>query len=147
MTDRAVSVTVNFALSLVVATMLLSALMFATSTLIETQQDRTVRSELRVVGERLAASLMTADRLAESGATTITIRTEAPRRVGGTGYEIQVNTSADDSELVLEPTGDFSRVTVPFVNKTAVVPRSIDGGDMQVVLTDDETLEVLSDVN
>lgn len=147
MSDRGVSVTVNFALSLVVATMLMSALLFATGSLLDNQQDRTVRSELRVVGERLAASLMTADRLAEAGAIDVAIRTEAPTRVGGTGYQVEVNVSSDTSELILEPTGPFSIVYVQFANTTDVEPRTIDGGDMQVVLTDDGTLEVQSDVN
>lgn len=147
MTNRGVSVTVNFALSLVVATMLLSTLMFATGTLLETQQDRTVRTELRVVGERLAASLMTADRLAEAGGSEVVIRTEAPPRVGGTGYEVEINATSSNSELVLKPEDKFSTVYVDFVNTTSVNSRSVDGGDFQVVLTDGGSLEVQSDVD
>lgn len=147
MTDRGVSVTVNFALSLVVATMLLSTLMFASGTLLETQQDRTVRTELRVVGERLAASLMTADRLVEAGGSEVVIRTEAPPRVGGTGYEVEINATSSNSELVLKPEGKFSTVYVDFVNSTTVNSKSVDGGDFQVALTDGGSLEVQSDVD
>lgn len=147
MTDRGVSVTVNFALSLMVATLLLSTLMFATGSILETQQDRTIRTELRVVGERLAASLMTADRLAEAGGSDVVVRTEAPVRVGGTGYEVEINATGSNSEIVLQPSGRFSTVYVDFVNRTNVNSRSVDGGDFQVVLTDAGSLEVQSDVD
>ena len=145
MNNRGVSVTVNFALTLVVATMLLSTLMFAAGSLVDTQQDRTVRTELRVIGERLAASLMTADRLVETGADKVVIRTEAPNSVGSVGYEVEMNVSSDKSEIIMEPSGTLSTVTVQFVNKTNVEPTVVQGGDTKVVLADSGSLEVRSD--
>jgi hypothetical protein len=141
---RGVSVTLNFALSLLIAGLLLSMVMMATKSLVDSQKDQTVRSELRVIGEKVASSLMTADRLAESGASSVTVFVDASNRAGSVGYEIRINATAAGSELILEPNREFSEVHIDFRNSTEIATDVVNGGDMEIVLTDAGRLEVNS---
>lgn len=140
MSDRGLSVAVNYVLSLAIATMLLSGLLFTVGDVVGDRRDATIRSELDVVGERVAAGLLTADRLAEMGASTVTIDVELPPRVAGTDYRVQLN--ATGGRLELETVDEDLLVTTPIRNRTALRTSVADGGDLEVTLTAGGALEV-----
>ena len=140
MTDRGLSVAVNYVLSLVVATMLLSGLLLAVGDVVGDRQDAAVRSELEVIGERVAAGLDSADRLSQAGATTAVVRVELPPRVAGTGYRVHLNASAE--RLELEAVDDGVRTTVAIRNETPLESSVANGGDLEVVRTAGGKLEV-----
>lgn len=146
MTDRAVSVSLNYVLTLAITTMLMTGLLFATSNIVEDRRDSATRSELRVVGEQVAASLMAADRLAQSEASTVEVVAESPDRVAGSDYTVSLNGTSQ--EVVLETANPAVVVRVPFDNTTAVSESSVAGGRVHIVLTNgggpNEALEVQS---
>lgn len=144
MNGRAVSVTVNYALGLAVATLLMSGLLFAAGNVLDTRQEVAIRAELDVVGQRLGTGLMTADRLAQAGGDEVRVEVTMPDRVAGTGYDIQVNASASGSYLLLESHDPTTSANVTFVNRTAVESITLTGGDVRIVLASDGELEVES---
>lgn len=146
MTDRAVSVTVSYVLTLAISTLLMTGLLFAAGNLVDDRRDSATRSELRVVGERVASSLMAADRLAQVGASTVEVDARAPVRVAGLQYTVSLN--ATSQEVVVETSNPEVVVEVSFANTTAVSESSATGGRVSIVLTDpggpNEALEVQS---
>lgn len=144
MNDRGVSVTVNYVMGLAIATLLMSGLLFASGTMIQDRQESAIRGELDVVGQRLAAGLMTADRLVQSGGDEVTVRLSMPQRVAGSSFEVAINPSPSGSHLLLESHNPTTTVNVSFVNRTSVEPTTVSGGDVRVVLAADGDLEVES---
>jgi len=146
MSDRGVSISVNYVLTLAITTLLMTGLLFATGNLVEDRRDSATRSELRVVGERVASSLMAADRLAQSGPTSVVVDTDAPERVAGLQYTVSLN--ATNQQIVLEPANTEVVVRIPFENQTAIADSSASGGSVSLVLRDpggpNEALEVRS---
>lgn len=144
MTDeRAVSVTVNYAMNLAVAAILIAGLMTVTGDVVEDRRDSATRAELTVVANRVTADLMSADRMAQAGTDPeVRIETELPNRVAGSHYTIAINATPTDPHVTLEPTGSSVTVTVPFQNATAVRNGTVSGGDLEIVLADDGRLEV-----
>lgn len=140
--DRGVSITLNYALGLTVGTLLLSGLLFTTGGIIDDRRDATIRAELRVIGQRLAADLATADRLAAAGGSEVSLSSSLPERVGGSTYSIEVDPGASQSRLVLQSAEPLVTVEVPFRNTTHVETGSADGGDLRIVLTADDDLGV-----
>lgn len=141
MSDRAVSITVNYVLGLAIATLLISGLLVATGGLLEDRTESAARAELRVIGERVAGSVAMADRLARtSGAERVEVESTAPSRVAGTEYSIELE--AADEELVLTTDDGDVTVRVPVANTTALADSRAPGGDVEVVLTSNDELEV-----
>lgn len=142
--DRGVSVTVNYALNLVVATLLVGGVLTATGGMVDDRRESAVRTELSVVGERIAADLMAADRLAASGDDPeVAVSTTLPSRLAATRYEVSVETSPTP-RLVLRSDDPAVTVTVGFHHETPVAETTVRGGDLRVVLTEDGRLEVRS---
>lgn len=132
MTDRAVSVTVSYVMTITIATLLLSGLAVSAGGLIESQSERAIESELEVLGQQLAADVESADRLATvaKGANAeVRIETRLPTRVAGTGYDITIA----ESDLVLRSTDPSISVTVPLtVTNDLAEGRTIRGGDVVI---------------
>jgi FlaG/FlaF family flagellin (archaellin) len=140
--DRAVSTVVGYVLAIAITTLLISGLLITTGGVVDSRQESTARDSLRVFGQRIAANLMTADRLAETGPETAAVRVSLPDRVATSGYSITVDSAGD--ELVLESHRADVTVRVPYATKTPVVDSSLTGGDVRVVLTAADELEVRS---
>lgn len=142
MTDRAVSVTVNYVLTLTITALLLSGLIVSAGGLIESQSERAIQAELDVLGQQLAADIEGADRLvmvAEGEDAEVMVATALPTRVAGSGYGITVGAS----ELELRTTDPEVSVTVPFTTDALVEERTIQGGDVQIRWSDgSEEMEV-----
>lgn len=149
MTDRGVSVTVNYVLTITITTLLLSGLFIASGSLIESQSERAINDEFDVLGERLAADLSTADRLAQTDSTdtttTVRLTTELPSRVAGTEYSIEIttNTETDTSELIFRTSDPEIHSSTRVVTTTDVTAVSgLKGGSLVITYTDDGRLEV-----
>jgi hypothetical protein len=139
--DRAVSTAVTWALTLLITTLLLTGLLIATGAQIQDRSESVTRTELSVVGQRLAADLTSADRLAATGASRVRLRTALPDRVASGPYRISLRAPSGDATLVVE--SDGTAVRVPVGNRTAVRNSTVPGGDVWVVL-DGGALEVVS---
>lgn len=142
MTDRGVSVALNYALSLAIATILLSALLFSTGDLIENRQQEVYIEEMEVVGQRLAANIMAADKLAQTDPVAVHINTSLPRIVGGADYVVSITADGSGSELVLTSREPSVEVTVPLVNTTDLESTTVDGGEIHIHVASDGDLVV-----
>lgn len=147
MADRAVSITVGYALNLMIATLLLSGLFIAGGSLVQSERERAIENELDVAGQQIAADLMTADRLVKSaddpGTVTVEIDVSLPNQVAGSSYTIELR--VDDGEIVLESTRPAVEVTVPFVitAENGLSDETLSGGDITIRWSDG-SLEVES---
>jgi hypothetical protein len=135
--DRGVSVTVNYALNLVVAMLLIGGVLTATGGMVEDRRESAARTELSVLGERIAADLMAADRLAVVGSEdpaadpTVAVEVSLPDRVAGSRYEVTVDPAS--SEVVLRADKVDVTVRVGFHQQTAVAATTVRGGNLRIV--------------
>ncbi|WP_248897567.1 DUF7266 family protein [Haloplanus halobius] len=140
--ERAVSTAVSYVLTLGLTTILISGLLIAAGGTVDERQQVTTQASLEVAGQRLAANLMTADRLAEtSGTTAVSVTVDLPAQVSGSTYGVAVDPGA--SRLVLESGSTGVSVVVGFTATTPVDATSVRGGDLRIVL-DSGALEVRS---
>lgn len=137
--DRGVSTALGYVLNVGVAAILVTMLLFSAGSLVETQRDRAVETELRVVGDRVAADLAAADRLARaSDGGSVRYAVEAPPRVAGFEYDVHVNESGN---VVLDADRSDVIITVGFQTEIPVENATVSGGDFVVVYEGDR-LEV-----
>lgn len=147
--DRGVSVTVNYALNLVIATLLIGGVLTATGGMVDDRRESAVRTELSVIGERVATDLMATDRLAQVGTEgvasdpTVSVSVSLPDRVAATRYEVRIETSP--ARIVLVSDDPEVKVTVGLHHETPIEETTIRGGDLRIVFdTSEDRLEVTS---
>jgi hypothetical protein len=128
--ERALSTPVGYTLNIAIATLLLTTLLVAGGGLVEDQRERVARAELNVIGERLAGDLLTADRLARSDASAVTVRSQLPARAGGIGYRVVV--SSPGGNLTLTTSNPDVSVEVPVGSETTVAAGEVRGGDLRI---------------
>ena len=139
--SRGVSTTLGYVLNLGVAAILVTTLMLSAGTLVEDQREQAIRTELEVVGERVAADLSAADRLARaSDGGSVRYVVEVPARVAGTTYDVRINQSGAET-IVLVSDRPRVEVTVPYDTETPVTNGTQSNGRFAVVY-EDGTLEV-----
>jgi hypothetical protein len=135
MTDRAVSTTLNYTLTLGISAILIVGLLTVGGNFVESQRNGVVDSELEVIGERLAGDIHTADRLvqADNETTTVTVTSRLPRRVSGSSYDIEVVTSDGNATLELTSDAIDRTVTTRVPNTTAISSTTVRGGTLEIV--------------
>lgn len=130
--DRGVSTTLGYTLNLAIATVLVTGLLVAAGGYVEDQQERAIRSELGVIGSRVAGDIAAADRLARTGSdTNVTIRVSTPVRSTGVPYRIEINSSGNEM-ITLSTRDPAVTVSVPFRSSTTVEPGSVSGGTFTI---------------
>lgn len=139
--DRGVSTVVGYVLNLGIATILIAGLLISGAALVSNQEERTVREELDVIGNRLAADLETADRLLRTANGSLTIRSTLPETVAGSSYDITVRDTGDGLVLDLVAQDPSINRTIPVRNVSPVQTGTIPGGDISIKGTNGE-LEV-----
>lgn len=148
MTDRAVSSAVSYVLLVAIALVLTSALIIGTSTLVENQREQAVEGQLEVVGQQLASTIMSVDRLnaTEAEPTSAAITRRFPRRAAGAQYFVGVIVEDADRgryTLYLDAVDTDVNVTVPVqAADTEVRQTRVGGGTLRVVY-DPATAEVV----
>lgn len=142
--DRAVSFTVSYVLSLAVAVLLVSGVVIGTGNLVRDQRKSAIKSEATVVGDEVAASLMTADRLARTGdATDLSTTVDLPDRLADTPYTVTLDADGSPA-VVVETDAPSVRVRVPLTTEISLASNTVTGGDVTVVYrpsSDELTLE------
>lgn len=134
--ERAVTIPINYLLLIGIMALLSAGMLLSTSHFVENQQDQTIRSELRVIGNRLATDLAATDRLASSvGAPgSVEIEVSLPGRVAGSTYWIEVASTGGDVYLItLTSTDPELSVTVPVNSRVGIATGAFDGGDVTVI--------------
>ncbi|UWG47716.1 Pilin/Flagellin, FlaG/FlaF family [Halanaeroarchaeum sp. HSR-CO] len=144
--DRGVSTVLGYSLNLVVATLLVTGVLVAAGSLVDSQRDQAARAELNVVGERLVANLETADRLARSTDDGhVAVDASLPTRIAGSAYEVVIVTDGDAAEAVVILDNPDQRVVVPIHNGTPIEESRHPGGPLTIHATDSGPLEVTDD--
>lgn len=157
MSERAVSVPVNYTFSIVIVTLLLSGLVIVTTDNLQAQQERTIESDFDVLSNRMAADVTAADHLAGSTGGTesdvVAVRTEMPSRSADTGYLVHFNsTEIDDGAYAvtirMESTSLGITKETGLKTNTKVTNTTIVGGDYAIEYVGDgvpDELEVRND--
>lgn len=142
--DRAVSTTVSYVLSVAIAAMLVAGLLMAGGDFVSDRREQVVRTELRVIGQQVAADLGRVDRMVEAGDTVETARVNVtfPERVTGNAYTILIKETPQSRVLVNSSDPDVA-VEVHVDTTTPLAESSASGGTVSVWYDDsDDELEV-----
>lgn len=136
MSDRGVSTTLNYVLTLSIAALLVGGLLIAGSGFVTTQRDVVIQEEMRVVGHQVASNVEQADRLvnASDGSTTVLVNQTFPDSVARSQYDVRLD--ADANQLILNSTNPEESVRVNVTTNTELVDSSADGGEISVEYVD-----------
>lgn len=138
MDDRAVGSTINYVLSLAIASVLVTGLMLAGGTFVDDRRTEVIRNELTVVGQQVAADLERADRLVRAGETAagteVTLVRQFPERITGLRYRIETVPGSPDRVRLVVGEHDVS-VTVRVDTATPIGAASAQGGTIEVSYT------------
>jgi hypothetical protein len=95
MAERALTTTLQYVLSLSIAAILITSLLFAGTEFVGDRQRSVVDAELRVIGQHVASDIERADRLARAGtgADRLAINSSYPNRIAGQAYRMNVSNS------------------------------------------------------
>lgn len=143
--DRAVSTALNYTMTLAIASILVTGLLYTSTSFVDDRRGEVVRDELTVIGQQVASDLARADRLvtaadSDGAALTVTVSQTFPERVAGRTYRLHLDPSAD--RLVLESGQQDVRVTVGLTLQTDLGDSTADGGTVRIVYVDSGSLEV-----
>ena len=162
MADRGVSTALGYVLGLAIITVMISGLFVATGEIVTDEREEAARSELRVLGNRLAADVTTVDRLALSaGDAQASLTRDLPETVAGSSYRIALEHDGGGPAAIELTTDDPEvSVTVSVMNGTPIVNSTANGGELVVgydgsdieigpvtsgVLADDDLVQVRDD--
>lgn len=138
--DRGVSTALGYVLTLGITALLISGLLIGVTGVVDDRRTQTDRATMEIVGQRIAANLMSADRLAETDPEQLVVAVDLPNRLSQSGYTVEVNGSAE--QLTLRVDGGRASATVSFVTTTTVRDGTVRGGNLRIVLTPADELEV-----
>ncbi|WP_136715715.1 DUF7266 family protein [Halorientalis salina] len=144
-TNRGQAITLNYALGLGISVILMTGLLITGGAFVNDQRESAIRTELRVIGQQVAADVATADRLAQSTEdnSSVTLERDMPDTVAGGTYDIEVVATAD-AHLILTTRNPDVRVRVDLVNETVIQETSINGGRLRINQTESGELELVS---
>lgn len=139
MTDRAISTTVGYVITLGITSLLVTGLLIAGGGFVQDTRQGTVQDELEVVGQQLAADIASADRLAAAGGSggEVRIDRELPDKVTGRTYSLSIaDSTSGPSKVTLTLSTEDPDVSV---DVTVYVQRDVgsatlQGGDVVVEL-------------
>lgn len=151
MSDRAISVQINYTLSLIIVTLLLSATLLSMNDVLQTERSQIVQSELEVIGNRVASDLGAADRLSlragDNPGQEVSITTSIPPDLAGAQYEIVVGSTNRPDYYLVTITVRAATLGVSesmsLKTETPVANTSIQGGTYRVSLLDRSGTETL----
>jgi len=138
--DRGVSTVVGFVLTLGITSLLVIGLLVGTSGFVDGQRQGTIRDEMEVLGQQIAADIAAADRLVRAGGDTVTIERPLPNDVTGLSYRITIDGGQPVNIILATSNPDISvEVTVRTVTDVPGTT-TLNGGDVEVVYdeSDDE---------
>ena len=137
--ERGVSVTVGYVLTLAIGAVLLSGVVIGVGGVVDAQTDRTVQSDLSVLGQTAAANVESADRLARAAEAdrpaavgarnaTVSVSVDLPTRVAGVPYRVTV----DDDAVTLRTERPEAALEIPHTARLNVTPTTVRGGPIRI---------------
>jgi len=130
---RGQSITLSYTLGLAISLVLVTGLLIAGGNFVQNQREDAARSEMRVIGQQIAADIATADRLIQStdDDSSVTLRRTMTDTVAGSTYDVRL-VEATDPQLILTTENPEVNVTVGVANETNVTGTTIGGGEILV---------------
>ncbi|MFB6178316.1 MAG: hypothetical protein ABEI77_01170 [Halorientalis sp.] len=143
--ERGQAITLNYAMGLGIGVILITGLLIAGGTFVNSQRKSAIQTELRVIGQQTAADIATADRLSQSTTdnSTVTMEHSLPNTVAGGRYNIEL-VDSKDAYLILTTSNPDVRVRVDVVNSTDLKGTTINGGSFRINQTASGELELVS---
>ena len=135
MRERAQSSTIGYVLSIAVATLLIVSLVAGVGTFVEGRQERAIRDQLTVIGERMATQLTAADTLATREGT-VYVEPGIPDRAVGTNYRVRLDASGE--QLVLSTADPAVTVRVSVVTISPLTESMAQGTDIAIRYNDSD---------
>jgi hypothetical protein len=136
MTDRAVSSTLGYVLTLSIAALLVGGLLSAGAGFVTTQRDVVIEEEMKVVGQQLSTNVEQADRLVNAsnassgGDPVIQVNQTFPDTVARSQYDVRLD--PDTSQLVLKSTRPKQTVRINVTTQTDLGESTASGGEITV---------------
>ena len=136
MRERGQSSTIGYVLSIAVATLLIVSLVAGVGTFVEGRQERAIRDQLTVIGERMATQLTAADTLAAREGT-VYVEPGIPDRAVGMNYRVRLDASGE--QLVLSTTNPAVTVRVSVVTISPLTDSTARGTDIAIRYNDSDS--------
>lgn len=143
--DRGVSTTLGYVLTLTITAILISGLLIAGGTLVESQRDRIAQEELSVSAEQLASGLNDADRLAQNADDGVMrVRIWLPERIAGGSYTLELSNESTDPDqparatIVATAQNANAQASVSLRTGLPVANQTIEGGPVVVSNLDED---------
>lgn len=142
--DRAVSFTVSYVLTIAIAVLLVSGILFTAGELVRDQRDGAVRDEGTVVADETAATVMAVDRLARMGSeSTASVAVPLPRTLATQPYTVTLRETDSGPVVVVRTDAPAVSVTLPVVVEAPVTDSTVSGGPARVVYDPVSGLELV----
>lgn len=134
MKDRGVSTTLSYVFSLVIIMMLLSGLFGAAGDIVEDQQERVIRSEMRVVGNHLAADIRSVDRLSlRTSDGGVRVTSDLPGKLARRNYIVRIENPGGDRYRINISSKDPHITESTFLRTNAtLVTNEFNGGNVEI---------------
>ncbi len=132
--ERAVSTTVSYVLTLGIGTLLATGLIFAGGQFVSEQREQAIETEMQIVGEHLASDIEQLDRVVSADPTGIDtgkINRRMPTTIAGESYIVELRSGTNASLQLRTESPDVS-VTIPVQKTTAVSPSVTTGGTVVI---------------
>lgn len=144
--DRAVSFTVSYVLTIAIAVLLVSGILFTAGELVRDQRDGAIRDEGSVVADETAATVMAVDRLARMGSeSTASVAVPLPRTLSGQPYTVTLRVTDSGPVVVVRTDSPAVAVTLPVVVEEPVTDSTVSGGPARVVYDPASGLELVEE--
>lgn len=127
--DRGMSIAVTHVLTIGITTILIAMLLVSSSALLDTETDRSADRSLEMIGERLAGEITNVDAIAADSDENVTLTTEHPRTVAGSGYTVELLAAEEDvcgDAPLLTDSTDCLRLTASSADVEVYVPLKVD---------------------
>lgn len=141
---RGVSSAVSYALIIVMTVSLTAALVLGASSLVTEQREAVARDQVDAIGQRLSATIMTADRLnaTETRPNELAVTRDFPRRIGGVQYRIETAKIASNRWRLTIETRDIDieqSFTIRLQSGVELEGTTLNGGPLRVYYERDPT--------
>jgi len=141
---RGASIALTHVLTVGITAVLISGLLVGMSGMVDDQRERSIRTSLETIGERLTTELTYVDEMSPRAAG-ITLEVEHPRTVAGRIYRVQLTTDpgicgAGLTCLRLHTDSPDVTVVVSMRLDASVAEATVSGGDLRIVYDGDITL-------
>jgi hypothetical protein len=130
---RGTTTALSYVLALGIAMLLIGGLFMTTGSFLQDRREQTVRAELRVIGQQVAADYMTADRLSRitDENASVDVTHDLPGTVTGTQYTISARNTPTQKLLLSAHTPNVT-VSISVSTQTPLESESVLGGSIGV---------------